>query len=79
MSLRTVEVELEKGRVWPRSSELLPLRATALLTILELHDGNEPASKSPSSAGLKRFLSTPDFALTTEQFKASMDADFYDQ
>jgi hypothetical protein len=34
MSYRTVEVELENGRIRPRGDETLPVRASALLTIL---------------------------------------------
>ena len=34
MSYKTLEVELENGRVHPSGSEALPDRATALLTIL---------------------------------------------
>jgi hypothetical protein len=34
MSFRTVEVELDRGRVRPRNAESLPHKARALLTIL---------------------------------------------
>jgi hypothetical protein len=60
---------------------VLPAKARALLTILEVA-GDAP-SPSPSTtcaeAGLRRFLTTPDFVLTPEQFQASMEADFFDQ
>jgi hypothetical protein len=79
MSYTTVEVELENGRVWPRSPATLPTKAHALLTILE-PNGDTPAPATVSTgAGLRRFLSTPDFALTPEQFRASMEADFFEQ
>ena len=78
MSYKTVEVELDSGRVWPRGVELLPAKATALLTILEPHN-DTTSVKVPSVAGLRRFLSASDFPLTAEQFRASMDADFYEQ
>jgi hypothetical protein len=32
-----------------------------------------------AGAGLRRFLSSPDFALTPEQFRASMEVDFFEQ
>lgn len=35
MSYRTLEVELENGRVRPRSAETLPARSLALLTLLD--------------------------------------------
>ena len=79
MSYTTVEVELENGRVWPRGNAALPTKAHALLTILE-PNGDAPASAATlAGAGLRRFLSTPDFALTSEQFRASMEADFFEQ
>ena len=78
MSYRTLEVELEDGRVRPRGAEPLPAKARALLTILEPPPG-ETNSAGPPGAGLRRFLSGADFQLTDEQFKASMEADFWDQ
>jgi hypothetical protein len=79
MSYRTVEVELDSGRVRPRGSDTLPTKATALLTILE-SAGDPPLPDRPSSAaGLRRFLSAPDFPLTPGQFRASMEADFFEQ
>ncbi|HRY47642.1 MAG TPA: hypothetical protein P5186_06315 [Candidatus Paceibacterota bacterium] len=79
MSYTTVEVELENGRIWTRGSVALPAKAHALLTILEPKDETPRVSDGPTGAGLRRFLSTPDFALTPEQFRASMDADFFEQ
>jgi hypothetical protein len=42
-----------------------------------------PAALSPNpisaEAGLGRLLSAPDFALTPEQFRSSMEADFFEQ
>jgi hypothetical protein len=79
MSYKTVEVELDSGRVRPRGTETLPAKARALLTILE-PDGDTPApAATPTGAGLRRFLSTPDFVLTPEQFRASMEADFFER
>jgi hypothetical protein len=42
MSYKTVEVELEDGRVRPRGPDTLPARAHALLTLL--HSGAPPAA-----------------------------------
>jgi hypothetical protein len=42
MSYKTLEVELENGRVRPRGTETLPIKADALLTIL---------SPSPAESG----------------------------
>jgi len=79
MSYTTVEVELDHGHVWPRGSGTLPAKALALLTVLE-PNGDPPApAMAATGAGLKRFLSTPDFALTPEQFRASMEVDFFEQ
>ena len=41
MSYKTLEVELENGRVRPRGSETLPAKANALLTLL---DSSTPAA-----------------------------------
>jgi len=80
MSFKTVAVDLENGRVRPSGAETLPPRAHALLTILDAND-IPPASADnrASAAGLRRFLSAPDFPLTPEQFRASMEADFFEQ
>ncbi|MCP5523218.1 MAG: hypothetical protein H7A46_16915 [Verrucomicrobiales bacterium] len=78
MSYTTVEVELENGRVIPRGNTTLPAKAHALLTILE-PNGDTSSRATTAGAGLRRFLSTPDFALTPEQFRASMEADFFEQ
>ena len=78
MSYHTVEVELENGRVAPRGGEKLPARANALLTILASDAAGPKSSRSPA-AGLKRFLSQPDFSLTEAQFRESMESDFWDQ
>jgi hypothetical protein len=79
MNYVTVEVELDHGKVRPLGHSQLPDRARALLTVLQ----SEPvaASHGPilGEAGLGRLLSAPDFALTQEQFRSSMDADFFDQ
>jgi hypothetical protein len=79
MSYKTVEVELESGRVRPRGADSLPEKAHALLTILEPNGETETKRADSASAGLQRFLSTPDFPLTAEQFRASMEADFFEQ
>ena len=78
MSYRTVEVELEDGRVTPHGAEPLPARAHALLTLLP-SNGAPPAASRTSGSGLRRFLSAPNFSLTPEQFRASMEADFFEQ
>jgi hypothetical protein len=79
MSYKTVEVELENGRVQPKGAEALPHRARALLTILEPELVPARALRVANTAGLHRFLSSPDFELTPEQFRASMEADFFEQ
>ena len=79
MSYKTVEVELENGRVQPRGAEALPDHAYALLTILEPDLVPAVPSRAANGAGLRRFLSSPDFPLTPEQFRASMEADFFEQ
>lgn len=82
MSYRTVAVELEDGRVRPALAEELPPRARALLTILEAPEGSPTPTvepPEPKAAGLRRFLSEPAFEITEEQFRASMEADFWDQ
>jgi len=79
MSYRTVEVELDGGRVRPRRPEPLPAKAHALLTILESGSETVPAAQPATGAGLHRFLTAPDFPLTPGQFQASMEADFFDQ
>ena len=79
MSYKTVEVDLQDGRVTPLGQESLPARAHALLTFLPAN-GQTPRPVSAGSArGLRRFLSGPDFPLTPEQFRASMAADFFEQ
>jgi len=78
MSYRTLEVELVEGRVHSRHAEPLPARANALLTILA-GDAAVPKSSDSPGAGLKRFLSQPDFSLTAAQFRESMESDFWDQ
>jgi predicted transcriptional regulator len=35
--------------------------------------------KTPVKSGLRRFLESPDFNLTDEQFRETMEADFYEQ
>lgn len=57
----------------------LPAKAHALLTILEPNGDPPGPATAPAGAGLRRFLSTPDFVLTSEQFRASMEADFFEQ
>ena len=79
MSYTTVEVELENGRIWPRGTVPLPVKAHALLTILEPSGDTSAQGSPPTGAGLHRFLAAPDFALTPEQFRASMDADSFEQ
>lgn len=79
MSYKTVEVELEAGRVRSCGTESLPDKAHALLTILEPNGDMTSPVATCTSAGLRRFLSKPDFTLTPVQFHASMEADFFDQ
>lgn len=79
MSYKTVEVELENGRVLPRGNATLPARAHALLTILDPNIDSSLPTVASTAAGLQRFLSAPDFTLTPEQFRISMEADFFEQ
>ena len=79
MSYKTVEVEVDNGRVRPQGLETLPLKARGLLTILPPVTEHAPAAASPGEAGLRRFLSSPDLPLTPAQFRASMEADFFEQ
>jgi len=79
MSYKTLEVELENGRVHPSGSEALPTKARALLTILsQTSSAVSKPSRSPA-AGLARFLSQPDFSLTQAQLRESMESDFWEQ
>ncbi len=52
-------------------SELIQVAVTDYL--------NQKKRKLGQRAGLKRFLASPDFKLTEEQFRDTMEADFYDQ
>lgn len=79
MSYKTLEVELENGVVHPTGAETLPAKASALLTILDSASPNGATPLQPPAGGLNRLLSSPDFALTPEQFRASMKADFWEQ
>lgn len=79
MSYKTVEVELEDGHIIPHGMETLPAKARALLTILQPDGEISHAGTTKSGSGLLQFLSSPDFALTPEQFRASMEADFFVQ
>jgi uncharacterized membrane protein YqiK len=79
MNYTTVEVELENGRVRPRGAVLLPVKAHALLTILEPDADTRTAAPTAADAGMRRFLAAPDFDLTPTQFRASMEADPFDQ
>ena len=79
MSFRTVEVELENGRVAARGAETLPAKAHGLLTILDSPALNGTPPLHSNAAGLKRLLGSPDFKLTSEQLRASMEADLWKQ
>ncbi|HXP61195.1 MAG TPA: hypothetical protein VN829_11930 [Dongiaceae bacterium] len=52
MSYRTLEVELENGRVRPRGGEPLPPKAHALLTILSPPSSEPDETAGPSIADL---------------------------
>jgi len=79
MSYKTVEVELDGGHVTPRGTETLPAKARALLTILQPNGDVSSLPSARSGAGLRHFLSSPDFALSPEQFRVSMEAEFFEQ
>jgi len=51
MSYKTLEVELENGRVRPAGSEELPAKAQALLTILTPAPASTSAAKPARSLG----------------------------
>ncbi len=78
MNYKTVEVELDNGRVHAAGAESLPVKAHALLTILE-PSGDATGEAAPTGAGLRRFLSRPPLKLTPAQLQASMEADFWEQ
>jgi len=52
MSYKTVEVELENGRVKSANGEALPAKARALLTILSPRELKADESEGPSLADL---------------------------
>jgi hypothetical protein len=52
MSYKTVEVELENGRVRPSGAETLPAKARALLTILSSAPVESGEQREPSLAEL---------------------------
>ena len=54
MSYRTVEVELENGRIRPRGAETLPTRANALLTILT--PTSDEAIDAPKNGSLNELV-----------------------
>lgn len=76
MSQKVFEVQLDHGQVVATNGQNLPDKARALLTILEVPDSPLPVD---AAAGLQRFLSAPDFPLSADQFRASMEADFFEQ
>lgn len=77
MSFKTLEVNLENGRVLPKGQEPLPSKARALLTILDSQE-NDSHRASPNG-GLNHFLTSDDFSITPEQFRVAMEADAFDQ
>ena len=79
MSYQTLEVELDHGQIRPNKAETLPVKAHALLTILESRNIEAPTPVQSPGAGLRRFLSQHDFLLTPEQFRTSMASDFWEQ
>ncbi len=52
MSYKTVEVELENGRVHPAGGEALPTKGHALLTTLDSPAAESPGENGPSLADL---------------------------
>ena len=55
-------------------------RRIAEIVELALNDYVQRAKrKSPLRSGLSRFLEAPDFNLTNEQFRKSMELDFFEQ
>ena len=56
MSLITLEVELDHGRIIPKGAERLPDKATALLTILPERDAaHDPLKPDPDLQHVKFF------------------------
>ena len=74
MSFRTIEVEVEKGRIQLTGDSKLPDRARGWLTLIE---ENKPQSNGLD--GLKRFLESPDIPINREQLREIMELDYYDQ
>lgn len=55
-------------------------RRIAEIVALALNDYVQRAKrKNPLRSGLSRFLEAPDFNLTNEQFRKSMELDFFEQ
>jgi hypothetical protein len=77
MSFRTLEVELENGRVHPAGAETLPTKARALLTLL---DSNIPSPAQNCGELAKRWNGLEklpaneanDFADDIEQARANL-------
>ncbi len=72
MSLTTLEVELDHGKVTPRGNEALPERARALLTILP--SGNKPCGDplvQHSALGKAVFHENPANPLLPEDWPAA--------
>jgi hypothetical protein len=74
MSVRTIEVEVVNGVVRPAGSEKFPAEAQGFLTLFD-NSQSSPESRD----GLSSFLSSPDVPLTAEQFRSSMEGDYWDQ
>jgi hypothetical protein len=49
MTYRTIEVKIDHGRILPKGAEVLPEKASALLTIL-----NSPPLSQPRPVGLAK-------------------------
>jgi hypothetical protein len=77
VSIRTIEVEVIEGQVRPTGGAALPETARGFLTIVEA--GAAKPKDGDAAIALNQFLKAPDFPLTPEQFKVSMDADYWDQ
>ncbi len=68
MSLTTVEVDLDHGRVTPRGNESLPERATALLTILPARTASRDPLVQHPALGKAVFHESPALPLTVEDW-----------
>jgi hypothetical protein len=76
VSSRTFEVDIIDGRIQPTLNDPVPTRGHGFLTIIE---NAPPKAEANKDSNLRDFISAPDFPLSEEQFRISMEADFWEQ